>query len=103
MEFSGHNRILYKKRLAKLVDGAGEYLNTKMDHPVLEEWSGLRPMTYDDLPIIDRSPHQENLFVATGLGMLGLTMASGTGQAVSDMVFGRKPQIDLAPFSLGRF
>lgn len=103
MEFSGHNRILYKKRLAKLIDGAGEYLDTKMDHPVLEEWSGLRPMTYDDLPIIDRSPHQENLFVATGLGMLGLTMATGTGQTVSDMVFGRKPQINLAPFSLGRF
>ncbi len=74
-----------------------------MDNPVLEEWSGLRPLTYDDLPIIDRSPHQENLFVATGLGMLGLTMATGTGLAVSDMVFGRKPQIDLAPFSLGRF
>jgi len=92
MEFSGHNHTLNKKRLAKLTNGVREYLVTKTNSPVIEEWAGLRPMTYDDLPIIDRSPHQENLVVATGVG-----------QVVSDLVLGRKPQIDLAPFFLGRF
>ncbi len=103
MEFSGHNQILNKQRLAKLTNGVQEYLDTEIDNPVVEEWSGLRPMTYDDLPIIDRSPRQENLVVATGLGMLGLSMATGTGQVVSDLIFGKKPQIDIAPFSLSRF
>ncbi|MCK5098287.1 MAG: FAD-dependent oxidoreductase [Desulfobacteraceae bacterium] len=103
MEFSGFNDILNKKRLSNLVSGAKEYLNTQTDHLTLEEWSGLRPMTYDDLPIIDRSPLQDNLFLATGHGMLGLTMATGTGKAISDMICDKKAEIDLAPFSMDRF
>ncbi|MCK5097140.1 MAG: FAD-dependent oxidoreductase, partial [Desulfobacteraceae bacterium] len=103
MEFSGFNDILNKKRLSRLITGAKEYLDTKADHPILEEWSGLRPMTYDDLPIIDRSPFHDNLFVATGHGMLGLTMATGTGKAISDMICDKKAEIDLAPFSMDRF
>ncbi|MCD4741283.1 MAG: FAD-dependent oxidoreductase [Desulfobacteraceae bacterium] len=103
MEFSGFNDTLNKKRLSKLVMGVQEYLNTKADYPILEQWSGLRPMTYDDLPIIGRSPLQDNLFVATGHGMLGLTMATGTGKAVCDMICEGKAQIELAPFSMDRF
>ncbi|MBU1341682.1 MAG: FAD-dependent oxidoreductase [Proteobacteria bacterium] len=103
MEFSGFDDRLNEKRLSKLVMGAREYLNTTTGSPILEQWSGLRPMTHDDLPIIDRSPFQDNLFVATGHGMLGLTMATGTGKAVCDMIYEGKAQIELAPFSMDRF
>ncbi|MCP3899683.1 MAG: FAD-dependent oxidoreductase, partial [Desulfobacteraceae bacterium] len=103
MEFSGFNDTLNKKRLSKLVNGSKEYLNTEVNHPVLAQWSGLRPMTYDDMPIIDRSRNQKNLFVATGHGMLGLTMATGTGKVVCDMICEGKPRIDLSPFSMDRF
>ncbi len=103
MEFSGYNDDLNPKRLSRLVTGAKEYLKEPMGHPVVEEWAGLRPMTYDDLPIIDRAPGHENLVVATGHGMLGLTLATGTGQIVSDLIYDREPQIDIKPFGMARF
>ena len=103
MEFSGFSDALNKKRIARLISGAKQYLSPSEGHPIIEEWSGLRPMTYDDLPIIDRSPFQNNLFIATGHGMLGITMATGTGKAVCDMICNGNAQIDLAPFSMDRF
>ncbi len=103
MEFSGYDTALNKKRLTRLLNGAGEYLNTSVENPILEEWAGFRPMTYDDLPIIDRSTMTKNLYIATGHGMLGLTMATGTGKAVCDMITKGTAQIDLAPFSLDRY
>lgn len=103
MEFSGFDDHLNKKRLSKLITGSREYLKTDVSRSPLEEWAGFRPMTYDDLPVIDRSPVHGNLFVATGHAMLGLTMATGTGKAVCDMIYDGKAQIDLAPFSIDRF
>ena len=104
MEFSGFNNELNEKRISRLITGAKEYLNTTVENsPTIERWTGLRPMTYDDLPIIDRSAFQKNLFIATGHGMLGLTMATGTGKAVCDMICKGNTQIDLAPFSMDRF
>jgi D-amino-acid dehydrogenase len=103
MEFSGFNSELNAKRLVRLINGAKEYLNTDIDQPVIEEWTGLRPMTYDDLPIIGYAPGVQNLILATGHGMLGITMATGTGRMVSDLVTGGRPQIDAAPFSPKRF
>ncbi|MCF6247743.1 MAG: FAD-dependent oxidoreductase [Desulfobacula sp.] len=103
MEFSGYNDTLNKKRLAKLIFGAKEYLNTTMDQPIVEEWTGLRPMTFDDLPIIGPVSHMDNLILATGHGMLGITMATGTGKAVCDLLTNGKPSIDLTAFSPDRF
>ncbi len=103
MEFSGFTQDLNDQRLEKIMSGAKEYLKTPFGTPVVEKWAGLRPMTFDDLPIIDRSPLQNNLVIATGHGMLGLTMATGTGKAVCDLIYGNKPEIDLKPYSLDRF
>ena len=103
MEFSGFDEGLNKKRLSRLLNGAGEYLKTSVENPIFEEWAGFRPMTYDDLPIIDRSSLTKNLYIATGHGMLGLTMATGTGKAICDMIIKGKAQVDLSPFSLDRF
>jgi D-amino-acid dehydrogenase len=103
MEFSGYSTTLNKTRLSKLVKGAEAYMKDPTGNPVIEEWTGLRPMTYDDMPIIDRSPGQENLVIATGHGMLGLTLATGTGKIVADMIYGRTPGINIAPFGLDRF
>lgn len=103
MEFSGFDDTLNQKRLSRLTDGAKEYLNTSQTPPALEQWSGFRPMTYDDLPIIDRSSSHKNLFIATGHGMLGITMATGTGKAICDLITHGKTDINLAPFSMDRF
>lgn len=103
MEFSGFNKVLNKKRLMKLISGAKQYLKTDIEQPIVEEWTGLRPMTCDDLPIIGHAPRTDNLFLATGHGMLGLTMATGTGKMVADLVLNNKPQINPEPFSPMRF
>jgi len=103
MEFSGFDHALSQKRLARLINGAKEYLKSDTKKLVHETWAGFRPMTYDDMPIIGRSPSQENLFVATGHGMLGITLATGTGKAVCDLIYEEKSPVNLEPFSIQRF
>ncbi|OQY50835.1 MAG: hypothetical protein B6230_05785 [Desulfobacteraceae bacterium 4572_89] len=103
MEFSGYSSSLNPKRLSKLLDGVALYMKDPLGHPIVEEWTSLRPMTYDDMPIIDHAPSQENLIIATGHGMLGLTLATGTGKAVCDMVYGKTPEINIKPFGISRF
>ena len=103
MEFSGYDMTLTRRRITKLIQGAKEYLKDPMGSPVVEEWTSLRPMTYDDLPIIDRSPVHDNLVVATGHGMLGLTLATATGKLVADLILEKPQEMDLSPYSLKRF
>ena len=103
MEFSGYSDVLNPGRLARLTAGAGEYLREPPGRPFIEQWTGFRPMTHDDLPVIDRAPSHENLIVATGHGMLGLSTATGTGRLIADMLLGRQPPFDPGPFSIKRF
>jgi len=103
MEFSGFNSTLNPKRLGKLISGASDYLKKPAGHPVIEEWTGLRPMTYDDMPVIDRHPSLSNLIIATGHGMLGLTLATGTGKVVNDLIYETKPELDIDAYSIKRF
>jgi len=104
MEFSGYNDKLNGKRLGKLLRGAEEYLTTRIGERLnLEQWSGLRPLCYDDLPIIGPAKQLPNLYLATGHGMLGLTMAAGTGKAICDLICTGQSEIDLSPFSPSRF
>ena len=60
-------------------------------------------MTYDSLPIIDRSPAYENVMIAAGHNMLGLSMAPATGKLVAEMVNGRRRHIDPTPYRVSRF
>lgn len=103
MEFSGFSASLNRIRLNKLIQGAAEYMRTPVGRPVVEEWTGVRPMTYDDMPVVGRMSKFSNLVVATGHGMLGLTFATGTGKIVSDLILENRPEIDPAPFSPERF
>lgn len=103
MEFSGYGTDLNPARLQKLIDGAKAYLRHPTGKTIVEKWTSLRPMTCDDMPIIDRLPRHENMVVATGHGMLGLTLATGTGKMVSDMIFERKTEIPTGPYALNRF
>jgi D-amino-acid dehydrogenase len=103
MEFSGFDDKLNAKRLAALERGAHEYLHEPFGEEVKERWYGWRPMTYDDLPILGRSPRHANLFIATGHGMLGMSMSAITGQLMAEHMCGQPTAIDLAPYSLARF
>lgn len=65
-------------------------------------WCGLRPMTPDGPPIIGKTRY-DNLFLNTGHGTLGWTMACGSGRVLADIISGRKPEIDAAPLNLSRY
>jgi len=54
-------------------------------------------------PVIDRAGRFQNLFLATGHGMLGVTTAPATGKLVAELICGQTPHIDPSPFSVGRF
>jgi D-amino-acid dehydrogenase len=89
--------------LARIENSAREYLRLVEKLDVKETWAGLRPTTPDGVPIIGKSPKHENLFLATGHAMLGLSLGPGTGQVVADLLTGRKPAFDLSPLRAERF
>jgi D-amino-acid dehydrogenase len=65
-------------------------------------WAGLRPMTPDGPPIIGGTPLQ-GLYINTGHGTLGWTMACGSGRVLADVVSGRLPDIDVTDLGIGRY
>lgn len=103
MEFSGFNTDLNRRRLNALKTAADLYLKTPPTGPIENEWTALRPMSPDDLPIIDRAPGLRNTFVATGHGMLGITAAPSTGKLITEMVCGKTLHLDPTPFRMDRF
>jgi D-amino-acid dehydrogenase len=60
-------------------------------------------MTWDDLPVIGRAPRLENVAIASGHGMLGVSMAAITGVLVRDLLLGRPAELDLEALSPRRF
>jgi D-amino-acid dehydrogenase len=103
MEFAGYDESIRPARLQLLKDGAAPYLREPYCEPLEETWYGWRPMTYDSLPIIDRSPKYDNVYIAAGHNMLGLSMAPATGKLVSEMVNGMAPHVGLKPYRVARF
>ncbi|TXJ05007.1 MAG: D-amino acid dehydrogenase [Alicycliphilus sp.] len=67
-----------------------------------EFWTGLRPMTPDSTPIVGRTPHK-NLFLNTGHGTLGWTMACGSGRLLADIVSGKATEISTEGLSVDRY
>jgi len=62
----------------------------------------LRPMTPDGPPVIGPTRYP-NLYLATGHGTLGWTMAAGTGRVVADVIAGRAPEVSLEGLTLARY
>ena len=103
MEFSGYDASLNRTRLAALERAAREYLREPAGPERREEWFGWRPMTWDDLPLIGRASAYGNLWLATGHGMMGMSMSAGTGQLLSQLVTGGETPIDPHPYRPQRF
>ena len=103
MEFVGYDTSIKPERLELLKKSAEKYLHKPHCDPVEEQWYGWRPMTWDGKPIIDRSPAMKNVWIAAGHNMLGLSMATGTGRLLKELMLGEQPHIDPSHFSAGRF
>jgi D-amino-acid dehydrogenase len=100
-EFNGYNLDLNPRRGQLLLDSLTQLFPGFSNHASAEHWVGLRPMTPDGIPIIGSTPYQ-NLWLNTGQGHLGFTMACGSGRIVADLIAGRKPDIDIAGMGLQR-
>ncbi|MDR2871969.1 MAG: FAD-dependent oxidoreductase [Xanthomonadaceae bacterium] len=103
MEFSGYDTRLNGTRLALLERAASEYLHEPHGAEIHERWYGWRPMTWDDRPVLGRSPLHRHLWLAAGHGMLGISMSAASGQLIADMIDGRMPMIDPSPYRVERF
>jgi D-amino-acid dehydrogenase len=103
MEFAGYDTSIEADRLDLLRRGAEPYLKEPHCEPVEQSWYGWRPMTYDGLPVIDRSPSYDNVVIAAGHNMIGLSMSPATGKLVSELLGGTLPHIDPSPYRIGRF
>ena len=67
------------------------------------DWMGQRPSTPDYMPVISASRRHRNVYYAFGHGHLGVVNGAPTGRIVADLVSGRTPAIDVAPFRVDRF
>ena len=89
MEFSGLNHVMRPPRLAQLTRAARQALPGLGTARPISEWCGLRPMSVDGLPMVGPLGGVDGLSVATGHGMLGLTLGPVTGQMIANHVLGR--------------
>lgn len=103
MEFSGYDRRVNEARLAALERGAAQYLREPTGPRVEEKWWGWRPMSVDELPIIGPSTRWSNLMLATGHGMMGMSMSAATAELVASLCLGPAPVLDPSPYAPSRF
>lgn len=103
MELAGLNESITPRRVDAIIRGGRELLNLPERFEIIETWRGLRPCTPDGIPMIGRVESWDNLLLATGHAMLGLTLAAGTGQLVADLCTGKTPAVDARPFLPSRF
>lgn len=101
-EISGYDLRLHAARRATLEHSVGDLFPAGGDLPKATFWCGLRPMTPDGPPIIGATRYT-NLYLNTGHGTLGWTMACGSGRVLADIISGRKPEIDVSELAIGRY
>jgi len=101
-ELAGYSLKLREARRATLEHVVTDLFPRGGDPGKATFWCGLRPMTPDGTPIIGPTKYP-NLFLATGHGTLGWTMAAGTGRVMADLLSGRQPEIELSGLTIARY
>jgi len=102
LEISELDQQVNSEKIEEIKTSVYQYLKIEQT-PTLETWAGLRPTTPDGLPIIAKPNNIENLIIAAGHAMLGLSLGPGTGQVVAELAQGIPTAFDLNPFRLERF
>ncbi len=96
LELAGHDLSINARRVEAIARAARAYLRLATGDVRGEVWCGLRPCSPDGLPYIGRARRFDNLVVATGHGMVGLTLGPATGRLAQALVTGDRPEIDLS-------
>jgi D-amino-acid dehydrogenase len=103
LELSGWDLRIRPRRVAYLRAGGERAIGVPANGPVRQLWRGPRPVTPDGLPVIGRVAGRERVILATGHCMLGLSLGPVTGRLVAELAAGKRPSVDLAPLSPGRW
>ena len=103
MEFGRLDAKINQARVDAIRRAAGRYFVGWPAPTSGPPWTGARPMTPDGMPIIGELPGNQNAWVATGHGMLGLTMGPATGRAIADAIHAGASPAPLRPFTAQRF
>jgi D-amino-acid dehydrogenase len=101
-EIAGYDLSLRNARRETLEHSVTDLFPNGGDVAQASFWSGLRPMTPDGTPVVGPTPYR-NLFLNTGHGTLGWTMACGSGRLLADLVSGKRPEIDTEGLFMDRY
>jgi D-amino-acid dehydrogenase len=103
LELAGADASLQPRRVDALRQAARRYLDAWEPVDPASEWAGLRPMSPDGLPIIGEIPGHPGAFLATGHGMVGVTLAPATAALLAPLVLDGTMSPELHPFRVDRF
>lgn len=101
-EIAGFDLSLSERRRATLVHSVEGLFGGAGDQGRAAFWCGLRPMTPDGTPVVGRTP-VAGLWLNTGHGTLGWTMAAGSGRVLADLMSGRRAEIETADLGFARY
>lgn len=96
-ELAGYDTSINEVRCAAILRRVRQLFPQLGAATTVERWSGLRPATPNNVPIIGASPVRR-LYLNTGHGTLGWTLACGSAAALADLMSGRRPEVDF-PFA----
>jgi D-amino-acid dehydrogenase len=105
MEITSHKTPMRMNRVEGVLNAVKRFFpDFDVPLPPKEKiWYGYRPCSADGLPYIGRLKKTDNVIVATGHSMLGLSLGAGTGKLVGEIANGQKTSMDLSPFDVERF
>jgi D-amino-acid dehydrogenase len=101
-EIAGYDTTLHPSRRGPLDRSLRDLFPEAGDASKASFWCGLRPMTPDGTPVLGKAKYG-NLFLNTGHGTLGWTMAAGSGKVLADLVSGKPADIDTSDLDLSRY
>ena len=105
LELAGFDMSINKRRVHAILKAVSAYF-PDIDTDALELieiWRGLRPCSPDGLPYLGRPRRYDNLIIATGHGMKGISLAPITGKIVAQLASGQTPAMDIAALRIERF
>jgi D-amino-acid dehydrogenase len=101
VEITGADESRKELRLATLIRHVKEMFPFAADYASAQTWCGHRPATPDSKPLVGATPFS-NLWLNTGHGALGFTLACGTARLLTDLLQGRRPAVQAGAYALSR-
>jgi len=98
-ENAGFNPVTTTEALKSLNDAACDLVPELSKHKPVKTWAGLRPGSPDNIPVIDRHPHYDNVWLHTGHYRYGVTMAPSSCRLLIEQIFEDTPHLDPSPYT----